>query len=81
MEPTDELAAPTSHEKQMEAAITIAKIRNVVAYRADATDIFDLKLEGFTAKEIQEVLEMPEQVYAAAVKWIDRAIKREGFRR
>jgi DNA-directed RNA polymerase specialized sigma24 family protein len=65
------------HDKQVEAAMLIAKMREALKDRPNAVEIFDLKGKGFTAREIQEELGIPENVYAAAVKWIERTL-REG---
>jgi RNA polymerase sigma factor (sigma-70 family) len=77
---SDELPSPTRHDAQTEAAIMIEKIREALKPRPHAVEIFDLKCSGLTAREIQERLGVSEQVYAAAVKWIDRTLRQEGFR-
>lgn len=79
-EPPDDLVFPFSHDKQVEAAITIEKIRRSLVGRPHAVEIFDLKCEGLTAEEIQLFLRISERIYAAAVKWIDRSLKQGGFR-
>lgn len=79
-EPPDDLIFPFSHDKQVEAAITIETIRRLLVGRPHAVEIFDLKCEGLTAEEIQLLLRISERVYAAAVKWIDRSLKHGGFR-
>jgi len=79
-EPPDDLVFPFSHDKQVEAAITIEKIRRSLVGRPHAAQIFDLKCEGLTAEEIQLLLKISERIYAAAVKWIDRTLKHGGFR-
>jgi DNA-directed RNA polymerase specialized sigma24 family protein len=78
-ESPDNLLDPTRHDAQTEAAIMIEKIRETLKDRPHAVEIFDLKRYGHTAKEIQERLGIREQVYAAAVKWIERTLKQEGF--
>jgi len=79
-ESPDELLSPTRHDAQMEAAITIENIREALKTRPHAVQIFDLKCDGLTAREIQERLGISEQIYAAAVKWIERTLRQRGFR-
>jgi RNA polymerase sigma factor (sigma-70 family) len=77
----DELLSPIRHDAQAEASMMIEKIREKLKGRPHAVEIFDLKCEGRTAKEIQKHLGINEQVYAAAVKWIERGLRQRGFRR
>lgn len=79
-ESPDNVLDPKRHDAQTEAVIMIEKIRETLKDRPHAVEIFDLKRYGHTAKEIQERLGIREQVYAAAVKWIERTLKQEGFR-
>jgi DNA-directed RNA polymerase specialized sigma24 family protein len=76
----NDFPSPTRHDMQIEAAVTIAEIRQRLESRPEAVEIFDLKCLRFTAKEIQERLGISPNVYAAAVKWIARAVKRRGYR-
>ena len=73
----DELSSPTKPGAQAEAAIMIEKIRERVKKRPHALAIIDLKRYGMTAREIQESLGISEGIYAAAVKWIERTLKRD----
>jgi RNA polymerase sigma factor (sigma-70 family) len=74
-ESPDELISPTRHDAQTEAAITIERIRATLSARPHAVEIFDLKCQGLTAREIQERLRINEHIYAAAVKWIERTLR------
>ena len=76
----DEIVSPMRHDKQIEDAITIEKMREALKGRPYAVEILDLKGEGLSAKEIQEQLGIPANVHAATVKWIDRTLRQEGFR-
>jgi RNA polymerase sigma factor (sigma-70 family) len=79
-ESPDSLLSPIRHNEQTEAAIMIGEIRDTLRARPHAVDIFDLKSQGLTAREIEERLGITKQIYEAAVKWIDRALDRGGFR-
>lgn len=76
----DELASPARQYAQTEAAMVIEKVRESLISRPHAVEIFDLKARGLTAREIQKNLGISEQIYAAAVKWIERTLVQEGFR-
>ena len=77
----DEIVSPTNHHEQMEAAWLIERMCAALKNRPYAVEIFDLKRRGLKAKEIVKELGIPQNVYAAAVKWIDRTLQREGFRK
>lgn len=76
----DDLPSTVRHDAQTEAAIMLEKIRELLKARPHATEIFDLKCLGLTSKEIQERLGLDGHLYAAAVKWIERTLRQEGFR-
>ena len=79
-ESPDELASPIRHDAQTEAAMTIERIRKALKGRPHAVEILDLKCEGLKAREIQERLGISPQIYAAAVKWIVRGLRKKGYR-
>jgi DNA-directed RNA polymerase specialized sigma24 family protein len=76
----DEIPSPTRYHEQVEAAITIDEIRQLLKSRPHAVEIFDLKCLRLTGKEIQEALGISPPIYAAAVKWIARALRQGGYR-
>lgn len=76
---TEEVVDLGRHEQQIEAAMTIEKMRETIKGRPYAVEIFDLRAEGRSAKEIQKQLGTPAKVYEAAVKWIHRTLERKGF--
>lgn len=76
----DDLPSPRGHDRQIDAVITIAEIRQRFKARPDAVEIFDLKCLRLTGKEIQETLAISPSAYAAAVKWIARSLVKEGYR-
>jgi DNA-directed RNA polymerase specialized sigma24 family protein len=78
----DQIASATNYQAQTEAAILIEQIYSLLRERPFAVEIFDLKLAGgLRARDIQVVLGIPKNVYDAAVKWIDRTLRRGGFRK
>ena len=76
----DELVSSTRHDAQTEAAIMLEKVRDTLKHRPHAVEIIDLKGYGLTAREIQERLGIRQEIYAAAVKWIERTLRQQGFR-
>ncbi len=58
----------------------IERIRETLKPRPHAVEIFDLKREGHTAKEIQERLGIRKEIYQAAAKWVERTVRKEGSR-
>jgi RNA polymerase sigma factor (sigma-70 family) len=76
----DDPPSPIRHDAQTEASIMLERIRDVLKSRPHATEIFDLKCLGLTAREIQERLCLSSNLYGAAVKWIERTLRQEGFR-
>jgi hypothetical protein len=75
----DDIPSPRGHERQIEAAITIAEIRQRLESRPNAVEVFDLKCLRLTGKQIQETLGISPSAYAAAVKWIARNLAKEGY--
>jgi RNA polymerase sigma factor (sigma-70 family) len=77
-ESPDTLLSPSRHDEETEAAITLDKFRERLRDRPHALEIFDLKRNGMTAREIMERLGIRKEIYLAAVKWIQRTLRKRG---
>lgn len=76
----DEVVSPFRHDARTEAVMELERIRSALKSRPNAVEILDLKCSGMKAKEIQERLGISKNIYAAAVKWIERKLREEGLR-
>lgn len=73
----DDLPSPTKPGVQAEADLMLDKIRDRLKARPHAVEILDLKRDGLTAKEIQKSLAISERIYTAAVRWMNRTVRRD----
>lgn len=84
-EPADRLASPVNHQAQLEASITLTKVRDGLRGHPGhphILEIFELKMnEGHTGPEIQQRLGITPQKYAAERKWISRTLRSEGYQK
>lgn len=76
----DDLPSVAKPDEVAEANITYERMRESLKTRPLAVQVFDLRIERLTAKEIQERLGISALEYDSTVKWMIRTLDKGGFR-